>query len=240
MKNALNILAVALLAPLGFSGCTMPPAIHGNGVLITEMRDVSDFHRVSIGGSGRALITQGDTEGLQITADENLLPYIESEVRQGELRIWTKRGNLRFSKAPIYTLNVRELDQLHLSGALQAEMESLKTDRFRASISGSGKVDLGRIEAESLDASVSGSGSVYLRAGKVSMIDMGVSGSGELQAENVEARKVGVSISGSGEARVWATESLDAHISGSGDVRYKGTPQVTQSVSGSGRIRAMP
>jgi len=237
MKKTILLSAIAVCVSLGISGCSLPPAISGNGVLVTESRSASDFHAVSIGGSGRALITQGDTESLTIQADENLLPYIQSEVRNGELRIWTKRGNLRFSQAPVYTLEVRELDRLQLSGSLHAEIDALKTDRLKGGVSGSGTITFGSLEAQSVTVGISGSGTISIAEGTTESLGLSVSGSGNLRAAEFRAESVEVTISGSGDARVWATESLDARVSGSGDIRYMGTPQVSSSISGSGKVR---
>jgi hypothetical protein len=237
MKKTIHLSAIAFVVSLVISGCSLPPAISGNGVLVTESRDASGFHSVSIGGSGRALITQGDTEKLEIRADENLLPYIRSEVRNGELRVWTKRGNLRFSQPPVYTLAVRELDRLQLSGSLHAEIEALKADSFKGGVSGSGTINLESLEAESVKAGISGSGTISISEGSTESLDLSVSGSGNLRSADFRAEHVEVSISGSGNARVWATKTLDARVSGSGDIRYRGTPQVSSSISGSGKIR---
>lgn len=237
-KPILHFLLAGLLS-LGIAGCSLPPTISGNGVIVSESRAASNFNAVSISGAGRAVITQGDVESLEIEADENLLPYIQSEVHGGELRIWTRRGNLRFSKPPVYTLAIRGLDRLRLSGSLRAEFDRLESERFNGGVSGSGSITFGSLEAQSVDLGISGSGSIAIAEGSAESLDLNVSGSGDLRAPDFRAENVAVSISGSGNARVWAVDSLDAHVSGSGDIQYKGTPRVSSSVSGSGRIREL-
>jgi len=54
--------------------------IHGSGNIIDENRDVNNFYGLSILGSGRVIMEQGTEESLRIEADDNLLPYLETEV----------------------------------------------------------------------------------------------------------------------------------------------------------------
>ena len=72
------ILAVALTALL-LSGCTLA-GVRGSGDLVTESRQVSDFDRVALSGSGQVVITQGAEEGLSVEADDNLMQYVRTEV----------------------------------------------------------------------------------------------------------------------------------------------------------------
>ena len=53
----------------------------------SETRPVSGFDRLSVRYYGDVVLEQGDTEGLVIEADEELLPRIKSEVREGQLTI---------------------------------------------------------------------------------------------------------------------------------------------------------
>jgi hypothetical protein len=238
MKRIL-LLSAALLALAGVtSGCVMYPGIPGSGTIVSETRSVEGFDAVSVGGSGTVYITQGDTESLQVQADDNLLPYLRTEVSGGELKIWWERGNLRFSKGPVYTLEVKKLERLELSGSLRAEIDRLKAENFEGRISGSGKIELGQLEAGKVRFRVSGSGDVAIREGRADSLNLGISGSGNARMPGFQAGDVEVSISGSGNAEVQVKNSLDADVSGSGNVTYIGSPKVNSSVSGSGRVRS--
>ena len=56
--------------------------VRGSGNVIDETREVSGFDFVSISNSGQATISVGDTESLVITAEDNILPLIQSNVSQ--------------------------------------------------------------------------------------------------------------------------------------------------------------
>ncbi|MFM1945667.1 MAG: hypothetical protein RI897_4649, partial [Verrucomicrobiota bacterium] len=146
MKNRLQIYAAMVLVLIGVAGCSVVPSIRGNGVKVSEEREVGEFHGLAIAGSGRAIITRADKESLEVEADENLLPYIEAEVRGGDLHIGM-RGNLSFTEGPVFRIGVRNLDRLHLSGSLRAEVDRLEAERFEVGVSGSGNVQVGYLEA---------------------------------------------------------------------------------------------
>ena len=214
------------------------PVIRGSGVIITEERAVADFNRVSLGGSGRLTIIQGEVESLTITTDDNLLEHLDSAVSGQQLRIGPERVSLRPTREIDYVLRLKDLQRLDLSGSLSATAEGLTTDSVALHISGSGSIRIGRLEAEHCESHISGSGKVEL-AGQVIAQELRVSGSGDYRAADLRSESADIRISGSGSAIVWVRDRLDASISGSGSVSYYGVPKTSHSVSGSGRVRGL-
>lgn len=212
--------------------------VKGSGNITSEVRQVSQFDRVSLTGSGQVSITQGEEESLSIEADDNLLPLIKSQVTSGSLHIGPEGVNLRPTKTIRYRLALKNLRELHLSGSLEAEAQSIKAQQLLVSISGSGKINVPRLEASELEARISGSGDMDL-AGKADRQRISISGSGDYRAGDCETQNTTVHVSGSGDAKVWARVGLEAEVSGSGDIRYYGSPQVNSHVSGSGGIHSL-
>jgi hypothetical protein len=214
------------------------PVVKGSGKIVSEVRDVSGFERVSVSGSGQLSIVQGDKESLSIEADDNLLPLIKSYVVGGTLRIGPENVNLSPTREIHYSLQLKSLKELHLSGSLEAEAASLQTDRLLVSISGSGKVQLPRLTADDLEVRVSGAGDIQI-GGKVTHQTIDISGSGNYQAGGCESQSAVIHVSGSGDATLWAQQSVEAHVSGSGNVGYYGSPQVSTHVSGAGSVNPL-
>ncbi len=228
------LLALALMA-CSFS-IDLPNTVHGSGKTASEERSVSGFERVALHTSGEMSIEQGEKESLTIEADDNVLPYIRSEVHGDELSIDFK-DNVSFIDASKirYHLVVKDLSALVLSGSASVSCSQLKSEELKIIISGSGDVSLRKLEAKQLKSDISGSGKIDLE-GKTEEQTIELSGSGDYRAGDLESEKATVLVSGSGRVRVWARESLNASISGSGDVSYYGTPNIAQSVSGSGKL----
>jgi hypothetical protein len=213
-----NVRAYVLMGGSVFlSGC-MLNGIPGSGKIVSEPRTVSGFSTVSLSGSGQVLIAQTGTESLTVMTDDNLLPYIKTEVHGNTLELGTKdpMTNLNPTKDIVFKLTVKKLDGLDVSGSGQADLEGLTQDQLRVRISGSGDV-AGQGAADDLDLRISGSGSY--------------------RGSELKSKHATVGVSGSGSAVINASETLNANISGSGTVDYVGEPHITQNISGSGSVR---
>jgi len=201
---------------------------------------VGDFTGVALAGIGELTIEVGERESLRIEAEDNLIQYFETEVRNGTLEIGIRDGvNLNSTRPVRFYLTVEELDTVVLSGSGNIEAPDLEAQRFSVTISGSGDVEMGDLSADILNVTISGSGNLDIAGGRVEEQDITISGSGEYQAGDLSSESVQITISGSGNATVWATESLDVRISGSGSVNYYGNPRTTFSGSGSGKLRSL-
>ena len=105
----------------------------------SETRPVSGFDRISVRYHGDVVLEQGDTEGLVIEADEELLPRIKSEVQDGKLTIgidvqwwewlteWMKFSNLDDKKIR-YKINMRQISGISLSGSVNLQAAQIKSD----------------------------------------------------------------------------------------------------------------
>ncbi len=211
--------------------------IRGSGNLVTESRSVKDFDRVDLHGCGQVVITQGGDESLVVETDDNIMPHVRTVVkaRTLDLDFDPKHKNVSPTRLQ-FTLNVKDLVGLKVSGSGDIMAASLDTDRLEVKVGGSGDVGIDSLTAKNTRVRISGSGDVVL-AGEASGQDIGVSGSGKYRAQDLCSETAKVRISGSGSATVWAIQSLNARISGSGAVNYYGKPKVKSEISGSGRIK---
>ena len=63
------------------------PSIRGSGRLVQEKRSVAGFHAVAASLPCAVNLVQGNTEGVDIETDDNLLAAIETTVEDGELQL---------------------------------------------------------------------------------------------------------------------------------------------------------
>lgn len=230
---------VALLGILSLSACSVMPirTVRGSGNVITETRDVAGFDRITMSGIGTLYIEQGDEESLVIEAEDNILSYLESNVRAStlELGVQTPGLNLRPTERIEYHLTVINLREVEASGTADIIIDSMVSEDFEIEISGIGDVTVNSLTADSVRTDVSGAGDVYL-AGTVVDQEIHLSGIGDYEAGDLQSETAELEMSGSGSAEVWVTESLDVRISGIGNVRYYGSPLVQQQISGLGKL----
>jgi hypothetical protein len=205
---------LAMLTVMLLAACSIT---RGSGQITSESRQVSGFSKVELSGSGELTIEQTGTESLTISAEENLLPKLTSEV-SGDTLVLRSTSNAKIIPTqPIkYSLTVKDLSGL--------------------AVSGSGSVTMSKLATAALSTNISGSGAVTA-SGTADQQDLKISGSGRYQAEQLTSKTVKVDMSGSGVASVHASDALDLHMSGSGTLTYTGDPkQVTQQISGSGKV----
>lgn len=217
--------------------------VQGNGSVSAETRDVGAFESVALAGSFKVLIRQGASDKVEVKADTNLLPYLETKVVDGRngrtLEIGTKRGfHLSSSTTPVVTLDMRALRGVALAGSGDVRIEPMKTDAVDVSIAGNGDVKINGLQAERLGLRVSGSGDI-LANGRANSLNISVAGSGDVKTRDFIVDEAKVSIAGSGDVTVQATKKLNVSIAGSGDVGYVGSPEVSTSNAGSGRVRKL-
>src|SRR5579884_2657468 len=214
--------------------------IMGSGKVVSQIRTVSSFDKLSVGGIGTVVLTQGKSPSLTVEAEDNLQPYLSTEVTNSTLRIGvhTPQGQSITATKPIrYLLTVPKLTRVDLSGAIALETTTFKSDSFTLNLSGSGSAKLTHFQATSFTAVITGAGEISI-SGQVRQQTINISGAGRYTANDLTSSTAKIDVSGAGSATVNVHDSLDATVSGAGSILYAGHPQVTQNVSGAGSVQA--
>lgn len=213
--------------------------VQGNGQLKKENRSAGTFTKVASSGSWDVMIAYGAEHGIQVEADENLIPYIETKVEDGKLNIRSKKNSNIHSKNKIVVYVILPtLTGVYLSGSgdIIGKGNFSNDGKLSLAVSGSGNIKLDINNVKSMDCNVAGSGKIQV-SGKSESLGTNISGSGSVDAFGLYTNEVSASISGSGNAKVFANKTIDARISGSGNIHYKGAPEnIQKKTSGSGRV----
>jgi hypothetical protein len=211
--------------------------IKGNGKVVTENRNVSDYDEISVAGSFDVKLVSGQEGKLMIKAEENLLEYLITEVKDGDLKIkWKKGVSIRSNKEVLVTVPFKSIEGVSLAGSGDVFTEDvIEADKFKVALSGSGDIKL-RLKAIDVSSAVSGSGDIQLR-GTTNSFKCSIAGSGDFHGYELTTKEADISIAGSGGVKVYVTEKLKGRIAGSGDIYYKGEPKIQDvKVSGSGSV----
>ncbi len=236
----MQIFKLILGATIILAGCNVGGKyVTGNGNVKSETRNITGFTGVKSSGSIDVVIIQGNNFNVSVENDENLIPLIVTEVRDGILVIHYKDDyNINDDHSTV-TVTAPEINKVAVSGSADIKSTgTLKSDKeISFAISGSGDITA-TVDAPSIKFSGSGSGDISLE-GTTKDFESKMSGSGEIKCSNLKAENVDLSISGSSDAKVFASVSLKAKVSGSGDVIYYGNPQNPDiKVAGSGTVTA--
>mgnify|MGYP000420898348 FL=1 len=213
MKNIKTFLIIMTVF-LTFS-CYQKNSIKGSGNIINEDRELANFNSIKVLGSIDLVINSSDDYSCTVVGDDNLIPYIKTEVINNNLKISINRS-YSTKEGLIVNVNASEYNKLSISGSGDINIIDFMNDNLSINISGSGDI-AGNGEVKSLKAQINGSGNIMLR--------------------NLISESTTITINGSGDAKIWASESISAVINGSGDIEYYGDPiNVKNKVNGSGNI----
>ncbi len=214
-------LAVLMLAVVACSAYALSPsqAITGSGNIVSESRALSGFTSVALEGSANVDVTIGTDESIRVSADDNILPLIETNVVGSRLVIGLKPNTV-------------------LTGNNNIRVEVTLKSLEGVTLKGSGDITVSGLSGGDLEVSLPGSGNIMI-SGSADGLNVSLDGSGNIRCQDLQVRSVVATLRGSGNITLNVQESLDARIPGSGSIRYAGNPAtVTQNVSGSGTISA--
>ena len=236
IAGSLAVTAHTVAAPWSWGG----EQVQGSGRIVKQARQVGSFNGLSLSVPGHVELRIGNTEGVTIEADDNLLPLLEAVVEDGTLEIRPARSNLNFrSKSIRVVVQARSIERLAVGGSGSIDADALRAPRLKVDIGGSGSVNLKGLESDTLSVSVGGSGDMKAGPGTAGKLSVSIGGSGDVDLGRVQTTSAKVSIAGSGEATVWPRNELSVSIAGSGDVNYYGDPRVSKSSVGSGNVRRL-
>lgn len=229
--------------------CTM-----GKGELVTATLDLPTITGFDNASSADVIITQGETQSITVTAQQNIIDKMKRKVTGGtwdididgcisshkDITIEITMAKLEFagisgSGTVTGTNRFTELADVALSISGSGDMYlDMDASRIDATITGSGGMDMD-LNATSVSASTSGSGD-YKLSGTTDTFSHDVTGSGNCEAFNLDSRTASIKVTGSGDCETTVSESLDVNITGSGNVSYKGQPGINVDISGSGSL----
>src|ERR1041385_5257476 len=217
MKRSFVIAFTAFTIVFAAVGCQyIGKGVRGSGNRKAEKRTLASFKSVEASGAFEVNIVCQQSQSFEIEGDDNLLPIIKTDVKDGNLRVYS---NTQFSASrPIeIRISVPDLEKYISSGAGDVHISGVKNDQLVLSNTG----------ATNIEAS-----------GQTKFVDIEFSGAGNIETNELHTERAKISVSGAANVEVYATQQLDVSVSGIGSVTYSGNPPVVnKSVSGIGTVR---
>jgi hypothetical protein len=211
--------------------------IKGNGNVITVNRMTSDYDGVNISGSFNVILVKGKEGKITIEGEENIIPYIETEVSRNTLQIkYQKNINIRTTKRLTVKVTYKDIDKVTLGGSGNITNKGIiKSRELTVALGGSGNITL-TIDADEVYSKIGGSGNIKL-SGSSNELNCAIAGSGSIKAYDLSTNTLHASIAGSGSIRTTVKTKIKAKVVGSGSIYYKGKPKYIDSKSvGSGDV----
>jgi hypothetical protein len=215
-------------------------AVNGSGNTKDESRNLGEFSAVSVEQGVSATISVGPKTSVTVTTDDNLLPLIRTEVKNGRLIVGLTERHINSSQGIRVNITTPELKAVGASGGSAVTVEGTTGDSFEADGSGGSVLRINKMKADSIKVASSGGARVNL-AGTGKDLRIYMSGGADVKAVDVPTASVMISGSGGAQAEVAASESLEADLSGGAKVQVKGNPaKRTVNRSGGAEVRFEP
>lgn len=212
-RTTILILAAALGIGLAGAGCRWL-GVRGDGHIRTDQRSVTEFAEIQADGMFDIVWSSGPPS-LAITTDNNLLSYVQSDVRENRLHLHVRERIL-----PTHGLKV---------------VVSSPT-RTGSKLTGASELTAHALTGSSYAVQTTGAADIKLD-GSVEHLLADMTGASDLQAKSLLTRTAEISTTGAASAEVSVSESLKVTITGAGEVIYHGDPTVIKHVTGAGEVR---
>ena len=214
-KLILPFLSLALLFNISCDDDNGKVRIVGSGNVITESRTLDPFDEIEIRSVIDANIIFGISPELTVTADDNIIDLVSTEVNQNKLIVTLPDGEYEDITVIINSTNP-DIQSISATGV------------NNISVSGFQNLD-------QLDVNITGVGNLEM-VGSAELLNVNNSGSTNVFGFDFIAKTCNINLSGVGNIQITVTDLLTGSLTGVGNIFYKGNPQVSVSVSGVGNL----
>jgi hypothetical protein len=213
--NRRTLLLLLVVVVAAFSACKLRPGVAGSGNRKTEKRELKSFNAIDTTGAYTISVTCQKPASFEIEADDNILPLIKTEVRDGMLVV-TSDQQYNSSKSPALRITLPDLARVVSRGAGDVKIADANSDDLKIESTGAADIDA---------------------AGTAKSLTISSTGAGNIEAGQLKSEKAKVEARGAANVDVFASEQLDVTVSGVGSVSYSGNPKVVnKKVSGIGSV----
>lgn len=211
--------------------------IHGDGNVVSQQRNVSNFNAIDAGGAVEVHLVQGPA-GVKVSADGNLQEFVEV-FTEGEVLVIQYKENTSLeptSDIKIY-VSAPSLNSIDVSGASKLIADGPYTANTPIELTASGASGITmNLNVSRLDVDISGASQIDLQ-GKATDVVASASGSSEIRALELVSETADIDVSGASDAEITANSKMKIEASGASSVSYKGNAAVEQNVSGAGSVK---
>jgi len=226
-KTTIAVIVVAVIAVV--VGAVLiflrfwPGGLVGSGNLETEDYAFASFTEVEIGSAFEFEVKQSSSYGINITADDNVMDYVQ--VSQDGQTLKIRLGTVPIPRLVTLRASVTmpQLRGLTVSGASRGTVSGFNsTDDLDVTVSGASRVT-GDITTGNVEFDVSGASTIQLE-GSADNMTATVSGASTCNLADFPVYDADVNISGASTGTINLDGRLDANVSGASTLLYIGDP----------------
>ncbi len=213
-RQTRTLIVAALVAVSATTMACELVGTRGEGGVTSETREVATFSRIEAGNGIRVSVSIGEASDLEVRAQSNILPLIETKVADGTLRIGSTTGFTTTETVEV-VLATPQLEGIVLSGGSRGGIDALAADTFAVELSG---------------------GAVLTATGTAGTMTLDISGGSVAEIDGLTATTIDVDASGGSRAEVTATDSVTGSASGGSRVSVAGGASTNVDASGGASV----
>ncbi len=225
-----------LFAILCTTSAKSQKTIKGSGYILTQQREVPLYNSIEVNGPLRIFATPDELRPVIIEADNNLFPYIKTEIRHDTLRIFIEEQVYikTFAVMNIF-LSTPNISNLKVENGANIDGSRTPWKNKATTIeANTGTRVKWHLETQMLQVRAEGN-TVLTLNGKANIFNLQLEQGALLEAGELKANQAIVKIAGaSSKATLDVSGSISYDISQKGRLIYKGTPEVLSADLSSG------
>ena len=206
--------------------------IKGSGYILTQERKTDHFVNIDVSDHISVYIVQGTFSALTVEADNNLFPYIKTEVENNTLKIFVP-DSIHIVKFTFMNVLIR-LPEIH---TLTAQQHSLinavpqlwKSKAISLFASSGSKIHLATT-ATHLKVSAKTAATIELK-GNCEQLEATLNNDSHLYARNLQVQKAALTLSNNSTADINVQQELQYDVKENSRLLYKGRPKLIASQS---------
>ena len=199
---------------------------------------VGDFSAVSLDGSFRVYLIQGDEYGIKVKSNNSdAFENIKINNYSGKVTISINQSIFEYSRISLY-ITFKTLNELNIEGGVNLKTNGyLDLTDFAVNVEGGANIEL---NCRARQVKVVGEGGfIFELKGVAETLDVSISGAGHVSASDLKTDNVKFNVRGFGTGSVFAVNTLNVKLEGVGMIKYKGNPKVTESIDGLGSVKPL-
>lgn len=187
------------------------------------------FSKIKISHAIKVIITQSDTEGLAVSANnDEYIDDIVTELEGNTLVIKSKNNSWVGKKnrqLKVY-VSFKKLEAIEVSGASDViTVGVIKQPSIKMDLSGASTLR-GEVETTTLSLDLSGASQLNLK-GSAGVLKADCSGASDMNAYDLTVELANLDVSGASDIEINVSKEIKAEASGASSIRYKGNATVT-------------
>lgn len=219
-------IVIAIASAIILLGSWFPlTEVTGSGDLITQQKDFSDFSAIDISSGFEVEISQSSSHSISVTADDNIIEYIQISKTDNTLKVRLQVGISYQSITLQIEIEMPELNNIELSGGSQGTINDfISSNTFSADLSGGSQIEGSFTTTENVNFKLFGGSQLDNFVGEANDAIIKLSQGSQLDLSEFVVNNSNVNLSGGSQATINLNGKLDANLIGGSTLEYIGDP----------------